>query len=247
MMAALGLGLGFLAHLTPHLTQLYASSVFIGIAGTGTYQTAYPPSSVTGVQGRHGMRPLIASHAGDRKRVDPAPALGVESYFYGSDGATPTWCLRPSRCLWGRRSRSPLLARHGALSHRNTTILKSSGVTSGMAWPQAVTSLSFWLLALGVCALSLSENGALAHLAPMLSQHGLTPRDVALTASLLGVSSVIGRFILGWLLDYPPGSETAVVLPPAAGAGMFLLDPRIDILGCRTDRIYRGTRCGMRT
>jgi MFS family permease len=74
-----------------------------------------------------------------------------------------------------------------------------------------------------VCALSLSENGALAHLAPMLSQHGLTPRDVALTASLLGVSSVIGRFILGWLLDYLRGSYIAVASLLAAGAGMFLL------------------------
>jgi len=74
-----------------------------------------------------------------------------------------------------------------------------------------------------VCALSLSENGALAHLAPMLSEHGLTPRDVAFTASLLGVSSVVGRFILGWLLDYLQGSYIAVASLLAAGAGMLLL------------------------
>jgi predicted MFS family arabinose efflux permease len=98
-----------------------------------------------------------------------------------------------------------------------------SGDTSGIAWPQALASTSFWLLALGVCALSLSENGALAHLAPMLSEHGLTPRDVAFTASLLGVSSVVGRFILGWLLDYLQGSYIAVASLLAAGAGMLLL------------------------
>jgi MFS family permease len=57
----------------------------------------------------------------------------------------------------------------------------------------------------------------------MLSDHGLTPRDVAFTASLLGVSSVVGRFILGWLLDYLQGSYIAVASLLAAGAGMLLL------------------------
>ena len=57
----------------------------------------------------------------------------------------------------------------------------------------------------------------------MLSEHGLTPRDVAFTASLLGVSSVVGRFILGWLLDNLQGSYIAVASLLAAGAGMLLL------------------------
>src|ERR1700735_989317 len=35
-MAAFGLGMGALAFLTPHLWQLYANAVFIGVAGTGT-------------------------------------------------------------------------------------------------------------------------------------------------------------------------------------------------------------------
>ena len=40
-MAVFGLGMGSLAFLTPHLWQLYANAVLIGIAGTGTYQLGY--------------------------------------------------------------------------------------------------------------------------------------------------------------------------------------------------------------
>ncbi len=40
-MTAFGLGIGSLAFLTPHLIQLYVTAVFIGFAGTGTYQLGY--------------------------------------------------------------------------------------------------------------------------------------------------------------------------------------------------------------
>jgi MFS family permease len=221
MMAALGLGLGSLAYLTPHLTQLYASSVFIGIAGTGTYQLGYARIVTGWFERRLGAAlSVVVAGSGVGSLLIPPLVQNLIStvgwrHTYLVLAAFPLLVGAPLTFAFARAPRSAI--------HRDTTILKSSGDTSGMAWPQAVTSLSFWLLALGVCALSLSENGALAHLAPMLSQHGLTPRDVALTASLLGVSSVIGRFILGWLLDYLRGSYIAVASLLAAGAGMFLL------------------------
>jgi MFS family permease len=74
-----------------------------------------------------------------------------------------------------------------------------------------------------VCALSLSYNGALAHLAPMLSDHGLSSRNVAITASLLGVSSLLGRYLLGSLLDYFEGSLIALGSLLTAGLGMLMV------------------------
>jgi len=221
MMAALGLGLGSLAYLTPHLTQLYASSVFIGIAGTGTYQLGYARIVTGWFERRLGAAlSIVVAGSGVGSLMIPPLVQNLIStvgwrHTYLVLAAFPLLVGAPLTFVFARAPRSAI--------HRDTTTLKSSGGTSGMAWPQAVTSLSFWLLALGVCALSLSENGALAHLAPMLSQHGLNPRDVALTASLLGVSSVIGRFILGSLLDYLRGSYIAFASLLAAAAGMFLL------------------------
>jgi cyanate permease len=97
------------------------------------------------------------------------------------------------------------------------------GETGGVRWTQALGALPFWLLTVGVCALSLSENGMLAHLAPLLSDHGLLARDVALTASLLGIASLAGRFALGSLLDYLEGSHIALASLLASGGGIYLL------------------------
>jgi MFS family permease len=221
MMVALGLGLASLAYLTPHLAQLYASAVFIGIAGTGTYQLGYA-RIVTGWFERRlgaGLSIVVAGSGVGSLLIPPLvqyliPAIGWR-HTYLVLAAFPLLVGAPLTFLFARAPKSAT-----DLAKANPT---QSGDTSGIAWPQALASISFWLLALGVCALSLSENGALAHLAPMLSEHGLTPRDVAFTASLLGVSSVVGRFILGWLLDYLQGSYIAVASLLAAGAGMLLL------------------------
>jgi nitrate/nitrite transporter NarK len=57
----------------------------------------------------------------------------------------------------------------------------------------------------------------------MLSDHGLKAREIAFTASLLGISSVTGRFVLGWLLDFMKGSHIAIASLLAAGVGMLML------------------------
>jgi MFS family permease len=219
MMVAFGLGLGSLAYLTPHLGQLYACAIFIGIAGTGTYQLGYA-RIVTGWFERRlgaGLSIVVAGSGVGSLLIPPLvqyliPTIGWR-HTYLVLAAFPLLLGAPLTFLFARAPKSA--------TERTTAAQLAEAI--GIAWPKALTSLSFWLLALGVCALSLSENGALAHLAPMLSEHGLTSRNVAFTASLLGVSSVVGRFILGWLLDYLQGSYIAVASLLAAGAGMLLL------------------------
>jgi cyanate permease len=69
----------------------------------------------------------------------------------------------------------------------------------------------------------LSENGALAHLVPMLNDRGIKASDAALIVSILGASSLAGRLLLGWLLDYLEGSHIAMFSLLAVGIGIFLL------------------------
>jgi MFS family permease len=220
MMVAFGLGLGSLAYLTSHLAQLYASAVFIGIAGTGTYQLGYARIVTGWFERRLGASlSIVVAGSGVGSLLIPTLVQHLIStvgwrHTYLVLAAFPLLVGAPLTFFFAHAPKN------GTSAKTNSTQL---GDASGIVWPEAVASPSFWLLALGVCALSLSENGALAHLAPMLSEHGLTPRDVAFTASLLGVSSVIGRFILGWLLDYLRGSYIAVASLLAAGAGMLLL------------------------
>lgn len=220
-MMALGLGIGSLAFLTRNLTQFYACAVFIGIAGTGTYQLGYA-RIITGWFERRLGAALAIVVAGSGVGSFVVPPL-VEHCLASCGWRTTYLVLAALPLLIG----GPLTFFFARLPRRNvsreTIHEPNPSETSGAGWRQAIGTLPFWLLALGVCALSLSENGALAHLAPMLSGQGLRAEDVAFTASLLGISSLAGRFVLGWLLDIMRGSYIAMASLLAGGAGMLLL------------------------
>jgi hypothetical protein len=100
------------------------------------------------------------------------------------------------------------------------TICGTAG--EGSTSRKAIRSRSFRLLSFGVCCISLSENGALAHLAPLLSDRGKTWRS-GLVVSIFGGSSLAGHLILGSPLDYLEGSHIATLSLLTAGAGIFLL------------------------
>jgi len=220
-MTAFGLGIGSLAFLTPHLWQLYVSAVFIGMAGTGTYQLGYARIVAAWFERRLGtaLSIVVAGSGVGSFFVPPLVQHLIAAYGWRQAylvlAALPLFAGAPSTLLFARLPRvAPSADRVRRVAPAEDT---------GTPWREAIVTFSFWLLALGVGALSLSENGALAHLAPMLSGHGLRPGEVALTASLLGVSSLVGRFVLGSLLDCIEGSLIAMGALLAGGAGMLLL------------------------
>lgn len=224
-MAAFGLGVAGLAFLTPHLAQFYANAVFIGVAGTGTYQLGYARVIAGWFERRLGaaLSLVVAGSGVGSFLVPPLVQHLLAAYgwriTYLALAALPLLIGAPLTLAFAHISPS------GIVHSLNPAIAKSENphAVMGLRWTQALGSPCFWLLAFGVCGLSLSENGALAHLAPMLRDRGLHPNEIAFTASLLGVASVVGRFTLGWLLDYVKGSTIAVASLLAAAGGMFLL------------------------
>jgi MFS family permease len=213
-MIGLGAGLVSMAWLTPHLAQLYATSVFIGITGTGTYQLGYARVVATWFERRlGGALSILVAGSGIGSLILP-PLIQRSIALYGWRhtyvllgllplliGAPLTWCFARTSHVSGPAKGSP---------------------PSGMKLRQAIASREFWLLAFGVCCVSLSENGALAHLVPMLSDRGVGLEKAALVASILGGSSLLGRLILGWLLDSMKGSHIATLSLLFVGVGMYM-------------------------
>jgi MFS family permease len=216
-MTAFGLGLGSLAWLTPHLAQFYATAVFIGVAGTGTYQLGYARVVASWFEKRLGaaLSIVVAGSGVGSLFFPPLVERLIRTYGWRHTylllAALPLLVGVPLTVLFARSSSAKPIPKAG------------QAATIGVAWKQAICARSFWLLALGVCCISLSENGALAHLVPMLSDRGMKASDAALIASILGGSSLAGRLLLGWLLDYLEGSHIATFSLLSAGAGLFLL------------------------
>lgn len=220
MMAVFGLGMASLAWLTPHPAQLYATAVLIGVAGSGTYQLGYARIVAAWFERRLGAAlSVVVAGSGVGSLLIPS----LVQHLIANEGWRHTYLALAALPLLIGAPLTFLFAHSPRATERANTPIAHASPASGVPWTRALRSLPFCLLAFGVCALSISENGALAHLAPMLSDHGLRPRDIAFAASLLGASSVIGRFVLGWLLDYIRGSHIAAASLLASGAGIFLL------------------------
>jgi MFS family permease len=66
-------------------------------------------------------------------------------------------------------------------------------------------------------------NGAITHLSALLTDRGITAANAALCAAVLGGSSLLGRVVVGWLLDRFFGAHIAFAVNLITALGVFLL------------------------
>ena len=80
-----------------------------------------------------------------------------------------------------------------------------------------------WQLFLIFCLLSFALYGVLAHLAPMMSDRGMTTADAALVQATLGIAIVVSRVFVGYLIDRFSATRVASVcfLISAVGVGIL--------------------------
>ena len=94
---------------------------------------------------------------------------------------------------------------------------------SGSTWQQGLRSYSFWIITAILFVSSISMNGAITHLSALLTDRGLNAGKAALCASVLGGSSLLGRVVVGWLLDRFFGPRVAFFINLITALGIFLL------------------------
>ena len=80
-----------------------------------------------------------------------------------------------------------------------------------------------WQLFLIFCLLSFGLYGVLAHLAPMMSDRGMTTTDAALVQATMGIAIVMSRVFVGYLIDRFIATRVAFTcfLISACGVGVL--------------------------
>ena len=205
-----------LAFLHSHIWQFYVTCVVLGLVGNGAAHLAYSRSISTWFQQRLGTAlAFVMVGAGLGAMILPVVAQSVITRAgwratYLSLGSLALLLGLP---LSWRYIRERGLGRHDSapVSH------------SGMTWQQGLRSPAFWIIVAVLFVSSISMNGAITHLSALLTDRGITPRNAALCASMLGGSSLFGRIGVGWLLDRLFGARVAFVVNLATAAGIFLL------------------------
>jgi len=115
---------------------------------------------------------------------------------------------------------------------RHVSARNESDLSQGLSIRAAIGSRIFWLLALGIFLASLALNGSLVHVVPMLTERGWTPDRAAMALTAAGLSGMIGRILVGFIIDRIFAPYVGGVFFLMAAAGIFLLiEDKAVILG----------------
>jgi MFS family permease len=215
-MTVFGCGVASLALLRSGLWQFYATCFAIGVVGNGAAHLAYARSISTWFRRRLGMAlACVMVGAGLGAMILPVVAQSIVSR---SGWREAYFSLGVLALLLGL----PLSWRY--IVERGPRQGESAAVAyPGRTWQQGLRTFAFWIIVAVLFVSSISMNGAIAHLSALLTDRGITPRDAALCASILGGSSVLGRIATGWLLDRFFGARVAFAVSLVTAAGIFLL------------------------
>ena len=111
------------------------------------------------------------------------------------------------------------------LAGRRRSNQDNDAAAGGVAPGVALRSRVYWTVALCFMAASAAAGAIVVHLVPMLLDAGVAATRAASIASLVGVGVLLGRLVIGWLVDhlFAPYVGAAVFAVAGAGCGLLFL------------------------
>ncbi len=206
-----------LSSLTVSIGQLYATYFAIGLVGNGATQLPYSRTITEWFEHRRGIAlSLMMTGVGLGIVVMPPLAQHLIEDYGWRNAYLALGCLVFAAAV----PLPALLLRRGAAfqsaAGRHT---EASGVTVR----QALGSGVFWTILASFFMQSAAMNGCVAHLAPLLTDRGLSTAEAAAAASVLGGFTMGARLATGWMLDRYFAPYVAAVCFALATAGVVLL------------------------
>jgi predicted MFS family arabinose efflux permease len=105
----------------------------------------------------------------------------------------------------------------------------TSGDLIGLTARQAAGTARFWLLASAFFLVAMALLGSSGHVVPMLTDRGLSPTAATATFGLVGLSTLTGRVVTGFLVDriFAPYVAAVFWLAPVAGFALLVGSSRL--------------------
>ena len=215
-MAIFGCAFASLGLLTPHLWHLYAVFLVMGAVGNGTTQMGYSRAVSTWFDSRRGLAlALVMAGVGTGAMMLPPLAQWLIDHYgwraaYFALGGLVLALGIPLTALYVRE-RPAEESTAPEMPHEGRPVL------------DCLRGRTFWILVTTLFLSSVSINGAIAHLSPLLTDRGVAAGAAALAASALGLASFGGRLMTGALLDRFFGPRVGFCCLAASALGILLL------------------------
>ncbi len=209
----LGIGVACLSRLTAPLWHLYALFALVPVLGAAANPLGYSNVLVRRFQKHLGL------------------ALGLALMGVGLGGALLPALAQHLISRYGWRSAYLVLAAiaivvgvpASLVATRSTPgpVVRTSNAPAIPLLPYMRTR-AFLLICATFFLLGTAGTGVLTHLIPMMTDHGFSPAAAAKMAGLVGVSTLISRGVVGWLLDRVHAAYMVAAVAVVC-AGMCLL------------------------
>jgi len=210
-----GLAFASLSLLTPHLWHLYIVFFVLGVVGNGTAQMAYSGAVSSWFDARRGAALAIVM-AGGAVGAIALPPL-AESLIARFGWRQACLILGTLVLVVGPPVAARFVRRRPQLPRTAATHLEGASLSDGLR------SRVFWILVAVLFGSSIAQNGAITHLAALLTDRGVTAQGAALAVSAMGAASLAGRLATGWLLDRFFAARVSFGLLAVAALGTLLL------------------------
>jgi predicted MFS family arabinose efflux permease len=212
--AIFGCAFASLSLLTSHLWHLYATFLVLGVVGNGTAHLSFSRALTTWFRERRGTAFAVLMTGGAIGAIVLPPL--AEALIQAAGWRTAALLLGVMVLALGLPLGFKVKERPGTETSRQEA-------QSGATVAEGLRSGSFWIIVAVLFCASISQNGALTHLAALLTDRGIPASGAAFAASAMGGAILIGRLLTGWLLDRFFAPRVAVVLLGIAALGAFLL------------------------
>lgn len=216
----LGLGVGFFiaAASNGHLYVLYFAYIVMAIAGAGTTPITWTRAIASAFDKQRGLAlGLTLTGTGVCAMAAPIYTVWLVEEFgwrvaYVGLGLLPILLAGPIVFLGFKPPRVAEQKFAGAAAPVATNVW-------GLSLAEAVRSYKFWVLCVSIFAVYLAMSGITPNLIPAMTDKGLTPSEAARIQGLLGIAIILGRVVVGVLVDrfWAPGVALVSLLLPVAG------------------------------
>ncbi|MDQ2841456.1 MAG: MFS transporter [Acidobacteriota bacterium] len=208
------LALMSLSRLDASMERFYLTYFVLGLVANGTAQFAYTRTILTWFRSRRGLAlALILTGSGVGSILIPPLTQWVIDHHGWRDAYLMLGCI----ALLGLPF-TALLVRNRVVPQQEDQSLMTGVTVAG-----ALRTAPFWILASIIMLSAFGENGLVTNLAAMLSEHGVTVQAAALALSVRGGAGIVGRLLVGFLIDRFPAQRIQTAILSLSAIGTLIL------------------------
>lgn len=121
---------------------------------------------------------------------------------------------------------------------------KIAEAVTGLSFRQALRRPAFWLIFCGIFLVIVGQAGSTVHFIPLLRDRGFPASTAASVISALGISVILGRLLVGYLLDRFHAPHVARIFLALPALALILLFLREDLGSAWLAAILLGIAAG---